>query len=134
MRDISSLDITLVQLFVAALVITPYTFFAEEIKAEMFDLTSVILVIVMGLLHTGVAYLFYFASIKELPAAKVAIFGYVDPIVALLLSALVLREEMSVYGIIGAVLILVATLASELLPVLLAKKEIESRDGSDRSA
>ena len=99
----------------------------------MFDLTSVILVIVMGLLHTGVAYLFYFASIKELPAAKVAIFGYVDPIVALLLSALVLREEMSVYGIIGAVLILAATLASELLPVFLTKKEIESRDGSDRS-
>ena len=122
MRDISSLDITLVQLFTAAVVITPYSFFAEEIKVEMFDLTSVILVILVGLVHTGVAYLFYFASIKELPAAKVAIFGYVDPIVALLLSAVVLQETMSVFGIVGAVLILLATSASGIIPIVSAKK------------
>ena len=122
MHDISSLDITFVQLFVAAVVITPYTFLAEKITPEMFDPTSVILVILMGLLHTGVAYLCYFASIKELPAAKVAIFGYVDPIVALILSALVLQEKMSVFGIIGAALILAATFTSEIIPILRAKK------------
>ena len=132
MKDISSLDITLVQLFAAALTITPYTIFAEKITPSMFDIKSVVLVLVMGLLHTGAAYLLYFASIKELDAAKVAIFAYIDPIVALVLSALVLKEKMTVFGIIGAVLILVATLASEILPTLKPRRKKELRAEENR--
>lgn len=121
LSDISSLDITLVQLFVAALVITPYVFIAEDITAEMFDPLSIALILTLGVLHTGFAYLLYFSSIKDLPAVTVAIFGYVDPIIALLLSALVLSEKMTVFGIVGAALILLATMFSELYPIYKAR-------------
>ena len=115
MKDISSYDMTVVQLISASVVIAPYVLIVDDIKAEMFDLTSVVLVLVLGIVHTGIAYTMFFGSIKALPADTVALFGYIDPIVAVLLSALLLREPMTVFGIIGAVLIVASTLVSELV-------------------
>ena len=67
------------------------------------------------MLHTGVAYGLYFSAIPKLEAARIAIFSFVDPAVAILLSIFVLGEAMTTAGIIGAVLILGAALASELV-------------------
>ncbi|MBP5749414.1 MAG: EamA family transporter, partial [Firmicutes bacterium] len=44
----------------------------------------------------------------------VAIFSYFDPIVAVLLSALVLGESLGPLGILGAFLVLGAAVVSEL--------------------
>jgi drug/metabolite transporter (DMT)-like permease len=49
-----------------------------------------------------------------LKAQTVAILTYIDPIVAVFLSALFLQEPLAVSTIIGAVLILGSTLISEL--------------------
>ena len=48
-----------------------------------------------------------------LQAQTVAILSYIDPITALILSALVLGEKLSLYGIIGAVLIIGAAIMNE---------------------
>ena len=114
MKDISAYDTTFVQLISASLVITPYVFLVDDITAEMFDPTSIILVALLGIVHTGLAYAMYFGSVKALPADTVALFSYIDPIVAVLLSALLLGEAMTVFGIIGASLIVVSTLISEV--------------------
>ena len=115
MKDISSYDTTVVQLLSASVVILPYVLLVDDITAEMFDLTSVILLLVLGIVHTGFAYTLFFGSIKGLPADTVALFGYIDPIVAVLLSALILSEPMTLFGVIGAVLIVASTLVSELM-------------------
>jgi drug/metabolite transporter (DMT)-like permease len=52
--------------------------------------------------------------VHKLSAQTVAIFSYIDPVVAILLSALFLQEPMTVWGWVGAVLILGSTLVSEL--------------------
>ncbi len=114
MRNISSYDTTVVQLLSASTVIIPYVLLVDDITAEMFDPTSVILLAVLGVVHTGFAYTMFFGSVKALPADTVAIFSYIDPIVAVLLSALFLREPMTLFGIVGAVLIVASTLISEL--------------------
>lgn len=111
---VSASDRTAVQLFFATVVIIPYTFIAEEISPEAFTLTSVSLLLVVGLVHTGFAYTLFFGSIKELSAQTVAIFGYLDPIVAILLSALFLKEPMTPLAMVGAVLIICSTLLAEL--------------------
>lgn len=113
MREIPSMDMTLVQLMVAALVIAPYTFICEDITTEMFDVKSLVLTLLLGALHTGAAYIFYLGSVNKLPTVTSALFGYIDPIFAVLLSALFLKERMSVAVVIGAVVILGATLVSE---------------------
>ena len=73
-----------------------------------------LLLLFVGLVHTGVAYALYFDSMKDLKAQTLAIFSYIDPIVAIILSALLLKESMGLYGVIGAVLVLGSTFISEL--------------------
>lgn len=122
MRDIPSLDMTLVQLAVAATVVLPYTLIAEPIEPKMFEITTVLLVLLLGAVHTGGAYLFYFSAVNRLPAATSAIFSYIDPLFAVILSALVLREPFTVFSALGALIILGATLISELFGDLRKKK------------
>ncbi len=105
---------TATQLASAAIVILPYVFLAEDISPESFTLTSVIMIIIVGILHTGISYALYFDSMSSLGAQTVALFSYIDPIVAIILSAVVLRENIGIVGYIGAVLVLGSTLYSEL--------------------
>ena len=73
-----------------------------------------ILLIVVGLVHTGIAYVLYFGSINGLKAQSAAILSYIDPVAALLFSAVFLKEPLSLSGIIGAVLIIGSALFSEI--------------------
>lgn len=106
---------TTIQLLSASVAILPYSVLKEQ--APFADVTSaaVIMLILVGILHTGTAYLLYFSSVGKLSAQTSALFSYVDPVVAIALSALVLKEEIGPKEIIGAVLILGSTLISELL-------------------
>ena len=74
----------------------------------------VILLLIVGVVHTGIAYALYFGSMNGLNAQTVALFCFIDPIVAIILSALFLNEPMTVFSVIGAVLVLGATMISEL--------------------
>ena len=114
MKQISSYDMTITQLLIAAVVILPYILITEDISAVALDAPAIICLIILGVIHTGFAYMIYFSSIANLKAQTVAIFSYIDPVVAILLSALLLKEKMGVFEIIGAVLILGSTLFSEV--------------------
>ena len=113
LRDISSYDTTIVQLLVAGLTILPYTLLCEDNSLADFDPTSIIMALVVALVHTGISYALFFSSIRELPMETVAIFSYLDPIVAVALS-LFLKEPMTIPMAIGAVLIILALIASEI--------------------
>lgn len=113
-QDISAYDKTVTQLTASAIVLLPYVFFTENINAISISFIELGLLIVVGILHTGIAYTLYFASMKDLNAATIAIFSYIDPVVAIILSVILLRENMGITGVLGAVLILGATLFSSL--------------------
>ena len=74
------------------------------------------LLLVVGIVHTGIAYVLYFGSIADVSAQTAALLSYIDPVVAVLLSLLLLREPMSVPAIIGAVLVIGAMIVSEITP------------------
>lgn len=115
-KEISAYDKTIMQLGVAAVVLLPYILLTENIGALTASLTpfAVGMLLLVGVVHTGIAYVLYFGSMKDLKANTIAIFSYIDPIVAILLSALFLKESMGLYGVIGAVLVLGSTFISEL--------------------
>ena len=121
MKPIAPMDCTVIQLAAAALVLLPYTLLTENYAAVSLGTAGVVLLIALGVVHTGVAYALYFGSVHALPAQTVAIFSYIDPVVAILLSALFLQEPMTLWGWIGAILILGSTLVSELA----VKKHLE---------
>ena len=122
-KDISSFDMTLVQLFAAAVVVMPYSLIFEDTSLKGASAGALWLVLLVGILHTGIAYVLYFTSVKNLEAGKVALFSYLDPIIAIILSVIILKEEMTLLTAIGAVLILLSTLVSEIKFSRFSKKE-----------
>lgn len=112
--DISANDRTIVQLGVSTVVLLPYVLLTEGVADAQWTFSSIALLLVVGVLHTGVAYALYFGALREVRAQSAAILSYIDPVVAVLLSALVLGERMDALGIAGAALILGAAMFSEL--------------------
>ena len=106
-------DKTFAQLAIAAVTLLPYVFLTEELSALQIAPDGWILLAVAGIVHTGIAYSLYFKSISYLPAQTSALLSYIDPIFAVLLSVLVLKESMSVAAFIGAAMILGAAIVSE---------------------
>ena len=113
LKGIKSLEKTLVQLFVSMTVVLPYVILNDSLPKH-FDLLSVILVLVLGFVHTGLAYICYFSSIDVLPAQTIAVLGYLEPVLNVLIGALVFSEKIGVSGMIGAILILAASLGNEI--------------------
>ena len=112
--SVPAYDKTIVQLFGAAAVILPYCLATVKVSDISFDKKSVLMLLIVSIVHTGIAYTAYFGSMKNLQSQTIAIMSYIDPIVAIVLSAVVLKEKMSVLSIIGAAMILSATLLSEI--------------------
>ncbi len=113
-QDIPARDKTMIQLASAAIVVLPYTLLAENLSEAAFTPISVVMLILVGIVHTGFAYVLYFGSLDSLKAQTAALFSYIDPVVAIILSAVVLREKIGIAEIVGAVLVLGSTLVSEL--------------------
>lgn len=112
-KDISAYDKTILQLGVAAVVLLPYTLVTENMSELALTPLMIVMLLVVGVIHTGVAYALYFGSMKHLKAQTVALYSYIDPIVAIILSALFLHESMGILEGIGACMVLGATMISE---------------------
>ena len=104
---------TTIQMLCAGLVMVPYMLLTGGIDGAGFTITAVLLLLVVGVIHTGFAYVLYFGSMDGLKAQSIAMLSYIDPVTALLLSALVLREPLSAAGVAGAIMILLSAVISE---------------------
>ncbi|MCQ2507704.1 MAG: DMT family transporter [Dorea sp.] len=111
---IDAYEKTAIQLASAGLVVVPYVLLTEDITQVSLDSRAILLLLVVGLVHTGIAYVLYFGSMDGLKAQSVALISYLDPVVALLLSPILLHESMTLFGLIGAIMILGAAVISEL--------------------
>lgn len=114
LAQVQAFERTVVQLGAAALALLPYVLITQWGTVLDWSGPSIPLLLVMGIVHTGIAYALYFGGIKELPAQTSALLSYIDPVSAIILSAVLLGERLTVSGAIGAVLVLGATLLSEL--------------------
>ena len=114
MKPIPAFDKTLIQLGMAATVALPYVLATVDVGTLNPAPLALVLLLVVGVIHTGVAYTMYFSSMDDIPAQTVALFSYIDPVSALFLSAIFLKEPLTLFGCIGAVLVLGSTLVSEL--------------------
>ena len=111
-EGVKPMDKTLTQLFVSAITVLPFVIINDGFPKTM-DLKSGLIILCLGVVHTGIAYILYFGSIDVLPANKVAIFGYLEPVLSVLTGAFIFNEDLSMLGAVGAVLILASALISE---------------------
>ena len=110
---VDSYEKTIIQLASAGIVLIPYILMTEDISAVQLDTITIILVLIVGIIHTGLVYFFYFGSMEHMSAQAVAVFSYIDPVVAVIASWAFLGEPLTVPVIIGAVLIIGSAFLSE---------------------
>ena len=120
-KGVEGLHRTFIQFVAAIIVLLPYVAFTGGFTLGNLNGVGWGLLLVVGLVHTGLAYCMYFSSIKDLAGHKVAILSYIDPLVAVLMSVAFLSEKMTLPQILGGVLILSFTLICEL-PLFEKKK------------
>lgn len=104
---------TTVQLLAAGLVMIPYLLLTGGFAGMAFTPATLALLAVVGIVHTGLAYALYFGSMEGLRVQSIAVLSYIDPVSALLFSALLLGERLSALSLLGAVMIIGAALVSE---------------------
>ncbi len=113
-KNIDGIQRTFLQFLSAIAVLTPYVLLTDGVNLKNLDGKGWIFLSIVGLIHTGITYCLYFSSLKELPGQKSAILSYIDPLVAVLVSVVILHESMTVTQVVGGVMILGFTLWNEL--------------------
>lgn len=114
LRNVDTYTRGIVQLAAASLVLIPYNIMTVDCSGITFTAGTVCLLLVAGVVHTGIAYALYFSAMGSLPAQSVALMSYVDPIVSVFLSSIVLRENLGFNTILGAAMVLGSMAVSEL--------------------
>ena len=118
LSPIPAYDKTIVQLGSAVLLLLPYLLLTEGQAALdavwNIQLRQQLLLLIVCIVHTGIAYILYFGAIRDLNAHTVAVFSYLDPVLAILASTLIMGEKLGLHNTIGTVLILGSALYSEL--------------------
>jgi drug/metabolite transporter (DMT)-like permease len=74
-------------------------------------------ILFLGIVNTGIGCFLYFSPLSKHPVQTVAVFGYLDPLSAVVFAALLLGEEMTAVQIIGAACIIGGAMTGELLMV-----------------
>jgi drug/metabolite transporter (DMT)-like permease len=112
--DIGAYDKTITQLFVAGIVLVPYNLWTVEWPTLSLNISGVVLLAFVGIVHTGFAYYLYFGSMEHLTGQSIAIFSYIDPVVAVLASVVLLREPFNLCNLMGSFMIIGSSVVSEL--------------------
>ncbi len=115
-KNVEGIHRTFLQFLAAIIIMVPYVAVTSGVTLGGMTGTGWICLLVVGLVHTGVSYCLYFSSLRHLTGQKAAILSYIDPLVAVLVSVVVLGEELGTLQCIGGLLILGFTLWNELQP------------------
>ncbi len=115
-KGVDGIQRTFLQFISAIVVLVPYVAFTSGITLGGLRVGGWVCLLTVGLVHTGITYCLYFSSMKELPGQEVALLSYIDPLVAVLCSVLILREPITWMQALGGALILGFTLWNELAP------------------
>lgn len=113
-QNVDDIQRTFLQFSSSLLVLFPYVLFSGGFTLNFIDIKSISCILILGVIHTGFNYYLYFSSLKSLSGQKTAIYSYIDPLVAILTSILILNERISTIQLLGGALILGFTLWNEL--------------------
>lgn len=111
---ITGLENSTLQLTIAFLTVLMYAVCSGDIVMPLVK-DSILPILFLGLVNTGFGCYLYFSSIGKLNVQTVAIVGYLEPLSAVVFSAVFLKEALSPYQIMGAFLIIGGAMIAELL-------------------
>lgn len=113
-KDVDGIDRTLIQFVAALVVLVPFVLLTEGLHIGGLSTLGWVNLIILGILPTGIAYCVYFNCMRGMSGQEIAITSYFDPMVAVLVSVVVLGEPISALQLLGGAMILGFTLYNEL--------------------
>lgn len=112
-KNVAGIQRTILQLLAAVVTLLPYVALSSGFNLNLLDTAGWACLLTIGLFHTGITYCLYFSALKDLTGQEAAILSYIDPLVAVIISVLLLGEPMTLMQLIGGALILGFTLWNE---------------------
>jgi drug/metabolite transporter (DMT)-like permease len=112
-QNISKLEITIIQLGTTALLLLPYVLFTEGFGIFEVSRSSIPFILLLGIINTGIGFWLFFSGMQKLKGQSIAMLSYVDPFVAILISGVILQEQMTIIQMFGGALLLGSTFVSE---------------------
>ena len=113
-KNVSGVHRTFLQFISSTFILVPYVLFTSGVNILSLNNNGLVNMLIVGFIHTGITYVLYFSSIKDLSGQKIGILSYIDPFVAISVSFVFLGENMSFIQIIGGLFILGFTLLNEI--------------------
>ena len=113
-KGVAGIQRTFLQFLAAILILIPYVASTSGVTLGGMDAAGWACLLVVGLVHTGIAYCLNFSALREIPGQEAAILSYIDPLMAVVISVTVLGEGISLAQIVGGALILGFTLWNEV--------------------
>ena len=112
-KNVTGIHRTFFQFLASIVLLVPYVGFTSGINIGNLDGIGWVCLLFVGLIHTGVTYCLYFSALKDLKGQETAILSYIDPLVAVIISVIILGENMTIMQFVGGALILGFTLWNE---------------------
>ncbi|HWK24668.1 MAG TPA: DMT family transporter [Ureibacillus sp.] len=125
-KGMEKLEQTIIQLGTTALVLAPYVFLTSGFGIFDLSSSSIPFILILGIVNTGVGFFLFFSGMENLKGQSIAMLSYVDPFVAILISAIILHEPMTIGQMIGGALLLGATFISELKLATFSKRRMKT--------
>lgn len=101
-----------IELIVAFFVVLIYSLITSGLP--VISLADAPYIAVLGIINTGTAYALYFSGMRNLSGQSAALISYIDPVSALIFSALFLNERMNMWQLAGAALIIGGAILGEI--------------------
>jgi len=114
-NSVDPLSSTLIQMIAASCTLFPIVLLEKPI-IQLFSIGThgLIMLLILGIFHTGIGFSIYFSSYKTLSAISVALLSYLEPVFGICFGVIFLRESLTIWQIVGGVLILGSTVFEKL--------------------
>ncbi|GAA0721212.1 DMT family transporter [Clostridium malenominatum] len=107
---------TYIQMTISTLTLLPIVIYRGNL--HILDFKSMANILILGVIHTGVAYVLYFSSIEHVTAQRASLLSYIDPISAVVYGTIFLGEPLSIYHVIGGIMIIFSTLEKKTTEIV----------------
>jgi len=121
-KDMGKLELTIIQLGTTTLLLMPYVYLTSGFGIVEVSGSSIPFIIILGIVNTGIGFWLFFSGMEKLKGQSIAMLSYVDPFVAILISAIILQEQMTTIQMLGGGLLLGSTFVSETKFIRLTKQ------------
>lgn len=126
-KDMEKLELTIIQLGITTLLLMPYVFLTSGFGIFEVSSSSIPFIFILGIINTGIGFWLFFAGMENLKGQNIAMLSYVDPFVAILISSIILQEQLTIVQMLGGALLLGSTFVSEVRSINLLKHLMKTR-------